>query len=101
ERTRRPSSEQWKLSLLLRGQSVATHYDRSASGGADALVPANETLLWPLSRWTVQLVMQLPGLISSVILEGLAWLALLRRRVRKRTGRVREWLRHRAALKQH
>jgi two-component system, NarL family, sensor kinase len=101
ERTRRPSSEQWKLSLLLRGQSVAIHSDRSASGGADALVPVKETLLGPLSRWTAQLVVQLPGLISSVILEGLAWLALLRRRVRKRTGRVRGWLRHRAALKQH
>jgi PAS domain S-box-containing protein len=50
--------------------------------------------------WTLKRALGLVGIMSGLVLGGLAWVALLRQRVRDQTGVMREWLRREAALKE-
>jgi len=61
--------------------------------------PADVEVLEKASWWNLQRTRKLLELIGALMLAAAAWVILLRRQVRARTGEIREWLRREAALK--
>jgi len=57
-------------------------------------------VLRPPPWWTLKRALGVLGIMSGLVLGGLAWVMMLRRQVRERTMGVREWLRREAALKE-
>jgi len=63
--------------------------------------PADVVLLERPPWWTLRHALLTLGIMAALILGVLAWVTLLRRRVRQQTAVIREWLRREAALKKH
>jgi signal transduction histidine kinase/CheY-like chemotaxis protein len=62
--------------------------------------PADIVMIEPAPWWNIERVLIVAGLMSGSVLAALAWVFVLRRRVHKQTGIIRQKLDKEAALKE-
>ena len=61
--------------------------------------PRDVEVLEKASWWNLSRMRDVLGLMIAMILATVAWVIILRKQVRAKTGEIREWLRREAALK--